>query len=140
MFAPSTSAFVLTLPILAVANVLPRNDGGGGPTNQCPTGTLYCCNMLVAVSNVSLQLHSDGQFTKAHQSERIYAPRPSWNCSWIRYQLCWSYVSSMIITNYVADRVNPLVTCSPITLVGSAPSCIAQPACCTGTNFVNFIF
>jgi hypothetical protein len=50
MFARAAPAVVLALPVLAAANVLPRNDGGG-PSNQCNTGSTYCCNSAVSVSN-----------------------------------------------------------------------------------------
>ncbi|KAF9483029.1 fungal hydrophobin [Pholiota conissans] len=43
MFARASSVFVLALPVLAAANVLPRTDGSG-PSNQCNTGSLQCCN------------------------------------------------------------------------------------------------
>ena len=143
MFARATSAFVLALPVLAAANVLPRNDGGG-PSNQCNTGSLQCCNSAVAVSDLFLQLHStssDGHFIKAQRSDHIHAPRPSRNCCWIRYRPRWSYVFPAIVANYATDRIDPLVTCSPLTiLAGGGSSCSAQPVCCTGNNFVSFVF
>jgi hypothetical protein len=52
MFARATPAFVLALPVLAAASVLPRTGGGGdGGSNQCNTGSTYCCNSAVSVSN-----------------------------------------------------------------------------------------
>ncbi|PPQ72862.1 hypothetical protein CVT26_003486 [Gymnopilus dilepis] len=39
MFARAASVFVLGLPVLAAASVLPRTDG-----SQCTTGSLQCCN------------------------------------------------------------------------------------------------
>ncbi|KDR81004.1 hypothetical protein GALMADRAFT_136067 [Galerina marginata CBS 339.88] len=50
MFARASTAIVLALPILAVANVLPqaRNDG---PSNQCNTGTLQCCSSVQSSSS-----------------------------------------------------------------------------------------
>ena len=53
MLARATSAFVLALPVLAAANVLPRTGGG----SQCNTGSTYCCNSVEDVSDLS-QLHS----------------------------------------------------------------------------------
>ncbi|KAF8959640.1 fungal hydrophobin-domain-containing protein [Flammula alnicola] len=41
MFARASSVFVLALPVLAVASVLPRN---GTPSNQCNTGSIQCCD------------------------------------------------------------------------------------------------
>ncbi|KAF8194688.1 hydrophobin-263 [Pholiota molesta] len=39
----ASSIFVLALPVLAVANVLPRNDPN---SNQCNTGSLQCCSSV----------------------------------------------------------------------------------------------
>jgi len=142
MFSRAASVFVLALPVFAAASVLPRTDGGG-PSNQCNTGSAQCCNSAVAVSDLSLQLHSmssDGHRIKAHQSDRFSTPRPSRSCGWIRYRPRWSYVFSTVLTNYATDRIDPLVTCSPISLVGGGTSCTAQPVCCTGNNFVSFVF
>ncbi|KAF8810414.1 hydrophobin-263 [Phlegmacium glaucopus] len=47
MFARASSVFVLALPLLATASVLPRTDG----TNQCNSGSLQCCNSTSTVSN-----------------------------------------------------------------------------------------
>jgi len=44
MFARAASTFVLALPLLAAATILPR---GGG----CDTGSLTCCQSTVAASN-----------------------------------------------------------------------------------------
>jgi len=59
MFARATFAFVSALHVLAAANVLPRD-------NQCTSGTVYCCNSLVVVSDLSLllSLNSDGHLSK----------------------------------------------------------------------------
>ncbi|KAF8959639.1 hydrophobin-263 [Flammula alnicola] len=38
MFARASSLFVLALPVLAAASVLPRQS------NQCNTGSIQCCN------------------------------------------------------------------------------------------------
>nr|BAB84546.1 hydrophobin-263 [Pholiota nameko] len=45
MFARAASVFVLSLPILATANVLPRQD------NQCNTGSLQCCSSVQSSSS-----------------------------------------------------------------------------------------
>ncbi|KIM39530.1 hypothetical protein M413DRAFT_415466 [Hebeloma cylindrosporum] len=45
MFARASSVFVLALPVLAAASVLPRTDG------QCNTGSIQCCNSAVAATN-----------------------------------------------------------------------------------------
>ncbi|KAF9483030.1 fungal hydrophobin [Pholiota conissans] len=45
MFARASSAFVLALPILAAANVLPRQS------NQCNTGSLQCCSSVQSSSS-----------------------------------------------------------------------------------------
>ncbi|KAF9558361.1 fungal hydrophobin [Agrocybe pediades] len=50
MFA-RTSVVALALPLLAAASVLPRNDG---PSNQCNTGTLNCCNSVQSASSSSV--------------------------------------------------------------------------------------
>ncbi|KAF8806920.1 hydrophobin-263 [Phlegmacium glaucopus] len=39
MFARAASVFVLALPLLATATILPRN-----PPSQCDSGSLQCCN------------------------------------------------------------------------------------------------
>jgi len=39
----------LALPALAAATVLPRTDG---PSNQCNTGAIQCCNSVQAVSSL----------------------------------------------------------------------------------------
>ncbi|KAF8953919.1 fungal hydrophobin-domain-containing protein [Flammula alnicola] len=44
MFARASSLFVLALPVIATASVLPRNDPTSGPSNQCNTGSIQCCN------------------------------------------------------------------------------------------------
>ncbi|KAF8810457.1 hydrophobin [Phlegmacium glaucopus] len=49
MFARAASVFVLALPLLATASVLPRNDPP--PTNQCNSGSLQCCNSTSTASN-----------------------------------------------------------------------------------------
>ncbi|KAJ3515708.1 hypothetical protein NLJ89_g1590 [Agrocybe chaxingu] len=46
-----SSAFVLALPLLAAASVLPRTDG---PSNQCNTGSLQCCNSVQDASSKGL--------------------------------------------------------------------------------------
>lgn len=143
MFSRAASVFVLALPVFAAASVLPRTDGGG-PSNQCNTGSTQCCNSAVAVSDLSHQHHSmgsDGHCIKARRCARspVVNPRPSRSCGWIPYRPRWSYVSSTILTNYATDRIDPLVTCSPLSLVGGASSCTADPVCCTGNNFVSFV-
>ncbi|KAF9038662.1 fungal hydrophobin-domain-containing protein [Panaeolus papilionaceus] len=47
------SAFVLALPLLAAASVLPRTDGSG-PSNQCNTGSLQCCNSTQLATSSSI--------------------------------------------------------------------------------------
>ncbi|KAF8806918.1 hydrophobin-263 [Phlegmacium glaucopus] len=47
MFARAASVFVLALPLLATATVLPRND----PVNQCNSGSLQCCDSTSTASN-----------------------------------------------------------------------------------------
>ncbi|KAF8194691.1 hydrophobin-263 [Pholiota molesta] len=42
MFARVSSVFILALPVLAAANVLPRTD----PVSQCNTGGSQCCNSV----------------------------------------------------------------------------------------------
>ncbi|KAF8155516.1 hydrophobin-251 [Crassisporium funariophilum] len=49
MFARASSVFVLALPILAAASILPR--GGTGPSSQCNVGTLSCCNSVQDASS-----------------------------------------------------------------------------------------
>ena len=68
MFARASSVFVLALPVFAAASILSRT-GDGGPSNQCNTGPIQCCNSAVAVSNLSLQLYfmsSNSHCIKAH--------------------------------------------------------------------------
>ncbi|KAF9483032.1 fungal hydrophobin [Pholiota conissans] len=48
MFARASSVFVLALPVLAAANVLPRN---GPNDNQCNTGSLQCCSSVQSASS-----------------------------------------------------------------------------------------
>ncbi|PPR05230.1 hypothetical protein CVT24_010336 [Panaeolus cyanescens] len=45
----ATSAVVLALPLLAAAGAVPRTDSG--PSNQCNTGTLQCCNSTQAANS-----------------------------------------------------------------------------------------
>ncbi|KAF8806916.1 type 1 hydrophobin [Phlegmacium glaucopus] len=46
MFASAASVFVLALPLLATATVLPRTDGD----NQCNSGSLQCCDSTSTVT------------------------------------------------------------------------------------------
>ena len=46
MFARAASVFVLALPLLATASVLPRNGGG----SSCDTGSLQCCSSVQSVN------------------------------------------------------------------------------------------
>ncbi|KAF9483031.1 fungal hydrophobin [Pholiota conissans] len=52
MFARASSVFVLALPVLAVANVLPRQS------NQCNTGSLQCCQSTQSAASASTGLLS----------------------------------------------------------------------------------
>ncbi|KAF9528995.1 fungal hydrophobin-domain-containing protein [Crepidotus variabilis] len=53
-FAP-VSTFVLALPLLVAASAVPRTNGGGsGPSNQCNTGSLQCCNSVQAANSSSI--------------------------------------------------------------------------------------
>ncbi|KAF9527754.1 fungal hydrophobin-domain-containing protein [Crepidotus variabilis] len=48
----SASALVLSLPLLAAASAIRRTDGTG-PSNQCNTGSLQCCNSAQSASSLS---------------------------------------------------------------------------------------
>ncbi|KDR81005.1 hypothetical protein GALMADRAFT_136068 [Galerina marginata CBS 339.88] len=48
MFARASSVFVLALPVLVAANAIPRTDG---PSNQCNTGSIQCCNSVQSSSS-----------------------------------------------------------------------------------------
>jgi len=50
MFARAASVFVLALPLLATANVLPRNGSGG---SECDTGSLQCCSSVQSSTSTS---------------------------------------------------------------------------------------
>ncbi|KAH9479145.1 Fruiting body protein SC1 [Psilocybe cubensis] len=51
MFARAASTFVLALPLLAAASAVPRNDG---PSNQCNTGSLQCCDSTQSATSSSV--------------------------------------------------------------------------------------
>ncbi|PPQ89201.1 hypothetical protein CVT25_001270 [Psilocybe cyanescens] len=51
MFARASAVFTLALPILAAASAVPRNDG---PSNQCNTGQLQCCNSTQSATSSSI--------------------------------------------------------------------------------------
>ncbi|KAF9558360.1 fungal hydrophobin [Agrocybe pediades] len=51
MFARASTAVVLGLPLLAVANAIPRTDS---PSNQCNTGSIQCCNSVQSASSSSV--------------------------------------------------------------------------------------
>ncbi|PPQ89208.1 hypothetical protein CVT25_001277 [Psilocybe cyanescens] len=52
MFARA-STLVLALPLLAAASAVPRTDG---PSNQCNTGTIQCCNTVLQSNTTSTNL------------------------------------------------------------------------------------
>ncbi|KAH9479147.1 Fruiting body protein SC1 [Psilocybe cubensis] len=54
MFARA-STLVLALPLLAAATALPRTNGDG-PSNQCNTGTISCCNQTLQSGTASTNL------------------------------------------------------------------------------------
>ncbi|KAH9479137.1 Fruiting body protein SC1 [Psilocybe cubensis] len=54
MFARA-STLVLALPLLAAATAVPRNSGDG-PSNQCNTGTLNCCDQTLSATASSTNL------------------------------------------------------------------------------------
>ncbi|KAF4618828.1 hypothetical protein D9613_010048 [Agrocybe pediades] len=54
MFARVYSVFfflLFALPLLASATAVPRTDG---PSNQCNTGTISCCNQVGSASSLGL--------------------------------------------------------------------------------------
>jgi len=59
MFARAFSALVLALPVLASASVVPRTDG---PSNQCNTGSMQCCNSVQPVSNIRISSYLFNEF------------------------------------------------------------------------------
>ncbi|KAF8810455.1 hydrophobin [Phlegmacium glaucopus] len=48
MFSRAASVFVLALPLIATATVLPRT---GPSSNQCNSGSLQCCNSTSTASD-----------------------------------------------------------------------------------------
>ncbi|KAH9479146.1 Fruiting body protein SC1 [Psilocybe cubensis] len=106
MFA-RTSALVLALPLLAAASAVPRTDG---PSNQCNTGPVQCCNSLLSsTSSTSNSL------------------------------LGLLGIVLGDITGLLGRSTLP-VNCSPLSVVGiGGNSCSTQPVCCTNNQFNGLI-
>ncbi|KJA22758.1 hypothetical protein HYPSUDRAFT_40550 [Hypholoma sublateritium FD-334 SS-4] len=56
MLARTSSVLLLALPVLAAATAVPRNDPTSGPSNQCNTGSLQCCQSTQSASSPSTLL------------------------------------------------------------------------------------